>query len=159
MRTNLEDDILILLSDVARHMRTYADQIARMHGMTRAQWIILARLERQPDLSQNELAALAEFAPITLARLVDRLEELGFVKRCADPEDRRIWRLRITPEAAPILRKIELFRVELHELMTMEIDPWFLDAMVIGLHQMKESLSSSRRLAKASRGERPNIKA
>jgi hypothetical protein len=82
------------------------------------------------------------------------LEELGLVKRCADPEDRRIWRLRITPEAAPILRKIELFRVELHELMTMEIDPWFLDAMVIGLHQMKESLSSSRRLAKASREER-----
>jgi MarR family transcriptional regulator for hemolysin len=115
MRTNLEDDILILLYDVARHMRTYADQIARMHGMTRAQWIILARLERQPDLSQNELAALAEVAPITAARLVDRLEELGLVKRCADPEDRRIWRLRITPEAAPILRKIELFRVELHE--------------------------------------------
>jgi DNA-binding MarR family transcriptional regulator len=90
-------------------------------------------------------------------RLVDRLEELGLVKRCAVPEDRRIWRLRITP--APILRKIELFRVELHELMTMEIDPWFLDAMVIGLHQMKESLNSSRRLAKASREERPNIKA
>jgi hypothetical protein len=43
--------------------------------------------------------------------------------------------------------------------MTMEIDPWFLDAMVIGLHQMKESLNSSRRLAKASREERPNIKA
>src|ERR1700730_15061744 len=87
------------------------------------------------------------------------LEELGLVKRCADPEDRRIWRLRITPEAAPILRKIELFWVELHELMTMEINPWFLDAMVIGLHQMKESLSSSRRLAKATREERPNIKA
>jgi hypothetical protein len=87
MRTNLEDDFLILLYDVARHMRTYADQIARMHGMTRAQWIILARLERQPDLSQNELAALAEVAPITASRLVDRLEELGFVK--PPIEDRR----------------------------------------------------------------------
>jgi hypothetical protein len=43
--------------------------------------------------------------------------------------------------------------------MTMEINTWYLDAMVIGLHQMKESLSSSRRLAKASREERPNIKA
>jgi MarR family transcriptional regulator for hemolysin len=159
MGTNLEDDFLILLYDVARHMRTYADQIARMQGMTRAQWIILARLERQPDLSQNDLAALAEVAPITAARLVDRLEELGLVKRCADPEDRRIWRLRLKPKAAPILQNIERFRVELHELMTKEIDPWFLDAMVIGLHQMKESLSSSRRLAKASREERPNIKA
>jgi hypothetical protein len=49
-----------------------------------------------------------------------------------------MWRLRITREAAPILRKIELFRVELHELMTMEIDPWFLDAMVSGLHHEGE---------------------
>jgi DNA-binding transcriptional regulator YhcF (GntR family) len=58
---------------------THADQMVREHGMTRAQWIILARLERQPDLSQNELAALAEVAPITVARLVDRLEALGLV--------------------------------------------------------------------------------
>src|ERR1700732_1900536 len=144
------DDFLILLYDVARHMRTYADQIASIHGMTRAQWIILARLERQPDLSQNELAALAEVAPITASRLVDRLEELGLVKRCADPKDRRIWRLQLTPEAAPILRNIERFRVELHELMTKEIDPWFLDAMVIGLHQKKKNLSSSGRAAEAS---------
>ena len=54
--------------------------------MTRAQWVILARLERQPGLSQNELAALAETAPITIARLVDRLEALGLVERCPDPQ-------------------------------------------------------------------------
>src|SRR5258707_6698473 len=68
MRTDLEADVLILLYDVARHMRTHADQMARDHGLTRAQWIILVRLARQPDLSQNELAALAEVAPITVAR-------------------------------------------------------------------------------------------
>ena len=74
MHPDLENDFLVLLYDVARQMRTRADQMARAHGMTRAQWVILARLERQPGLSQNELAALAEIAPITIARLVDRLE-------------------------------------------------------------------------------------
>ena len=49
----LEDDPLVLLSDVSRHMRTYADQLAQAHGMTRAQLIILARLQMQPDLTQN----------------------------------------------------------------------------------------------------------
>jgi MarR family transcriptional regulator for hemolysin len=85
-RVDLEADVLPLLYDVARHMRTRADQMAREHGTTRAQWLILLRLERQPDLSQNDLACLAEVAPITVARLVDRLAAAGLVKRCMPRE-------------------------------------------------------------------------
>jgi DNA-binding MarR family transcriptional regulator len=149
MRADLENDLLILLQDVARHMRTYGDQVAQARGMTRAQMVILARLERQPDLSQNELAAIAEVAPITIARLIDRLEERGLVKRCADPKDRRIWRLRLTPAAAPVLREIKRLRTKFHIVMTKGIDPAVLDAMAIGLRQMKENVSS-RRLAEAA---------
>jgi DNA-binding MarR family transcriptional regulator len=144
MPADLEDDLLILLSDVARHMRTYADQLAQAHGMTRAQLIILARLERQPDLSQNELAALAEVAPMTIARLIDRLEALGLVKRCTDPQDRRIWRLRLTPAAAPLLREIKQFRTKLHSVMTKGVEPTVLKAMALGLRRMKENVSSQR---------------
>src|SRR5262249_36087675 len=84
MTSDLESDLLVVLYDVARQMRTVVDQIAREHGRTRAQWIILLRLEREPGLSQNELAAIAEVAPITIARLVDRLEECGLVERRPD---------------------------------------------------------------------------
>ena len=148
MPADFEDDLVILLSDVARHMRTYADQLAQAHGMTRAQLIILARLERQRDLSQNELAALAEVAPMTIARLIDRLETLGLVKRCTDPDDRRIWRLRLTPAAAPLLREIKHFRTKLHRVMTEGIEPAVLNAMTLGLRRMKENVSS-RRLTEA----------
>jgi MarR family transcriptional regulator, transcriptional regulator for hemolysin len=134
---------------VARHMRTYADQMARAHGMTRAQWVILARLERQPDLSQNELAALAEVTPMTIARLIDRLEALGLVKRCIDPKDRRIWRLRLTAAAEPLLAEIKLMRAKLHEVMTKGMDPAVLDTMSVGLRQMKDNVSSQR-LAEAA---------
>jgi DNA-binding MarR family transcriptional regulator len=150
MPTKLETDFLILLYDVARHMRTLADQLAREHGMTRAQWIILARLERQPDLSQNELAAITEVAPITIARQVDRLEALGLVARRADPDDRRIWRLRLTPAAAPVVRELRRCRASLHDVMAKGIDPAVLDAMVVGLREMKDNLTRSRRLAEAS---------
>ena len=149
MPTSVDSDVLVLLYDVARHMRTYADQMARAHGMTRAQWVILARLERQPDLSQNELAALAEVTPMTIARLIDRLEALGLVKRCVDPKDRRIWRLRLTPQAAPLLAEIKQMRAKLHAVMTKEIDPAVLDMMGVGLRQMKENVSSQR-LAEAA---------
>ncbi len=149
MPTSVDRDVLVLLYDAARQMRTYADQMARAHGMTRAQWVILARLERQPDLSQNELAAAAEVTPMTIARLIDRLEGLGFVKRCVDPKDRRIWRLRLTPQAAPVLAEINEMRARLHAVMTKGIDPSVLETMTIGLRQMKENVSSQR-LAEAA---------
>lgn len=146
---DLDNDPLVLLYDVARHMRVYADQLADAHGLTRAQIIVMARLERQPDVSQNELAACAEVAPMTIARLIDRLEELGLVKRSPDPQDRRIWRLRLTPAAAPLLREIRSLRTKLRGVMTKGIDPAVLDAMTTGLRQMKENVTS-RRLTKAS---------
>jgi MarR family transcriptional regulator, transcriptional regulator for hemolysin len=149
MPPDLESDLVILLHDVARQMRTYADQLAQAHGLTRAQMVILARLERQPDVSQNELAAAAEVAPMTIARLIDRLEKLGLVKRCTDPEDRRVWRLRLTPAAAPLLREIKRFRNKLRSVMTNGIDPAVVDAMIIGLGQIKKNVSS-RLLADAS---------
>jgi MarR family transcriptional regulator, transcriptional regulator for hemolysin len=143
VHTELEDDFLVLLYDVARQMHTVADQMAREHGTTRAQFIILARLERQPGMSQNELAAIAEVAPITVARLVDRLEAQGLVERCTDPADRRIWRLRLTPAAAPVLRDLKRYRAEVRALMTKGVNPAVLKAMVVGLRRMKGNLSSS----------------
>ena len=70
-------DLLFLLHDVARLLRVDADKRARLHGMTRAQWGILIWLERQPGISQKELSELLEVEPITVARLIDRLESRG----------------------------------------------------------------------------------
>ena len=49
-------EILFQLSDVSRSMRTYIDQCAGEHGMTRAQWGVLARLQRQEGMTQAEMA-------------------------------------------------------------------------------------------------------
>ena len=76
MKRPLDRDPVVLVSDLARMLRTLADARARDHGMTRAQWMILVRLDRQAGMSQNELASLIEVEPITVARLIDRLERL-----------------------------------------------------------------------------------
>mgnify|MGYP005820096185 CR=1 FL=1 len=142
MNTGLENDPILLLNDLARQMRTRGDQEARKYGMTRAQWIVLARLQRQPGISQNELAAAAEVAPITIARLIDRLEEQNLVQRCPDPLDRRVWRLRLTPEAKPHLRHIERYREETRRLMIRGLDPGALEAFVQTLHIVKRNFSA-----------------
>jgi len=110
MQHNFDRDLLIVLHDVARLMRTRFDQRARARGMTRAQWVILARLSRQPGLSQNELAGICEVEPITVARLVDRLEARGLVERRPDPTDRRIKRLHLLPAAEPMVEEIMSYK-------------------------------------------------
>src|ERR1051325_3063502 len=95
-------------------LRTRFDQFARTLGLTRAQAIILSRLSRQPGLSQNEMAAICEVEPITVGRLIDRLEARGLVERRADPSDRRIRRLHLLPAAKPILETITDARESMH---------------------------------------------
>ena len=140
--SDFENDLLILLSDVARHMRSYGNQLAQQHGVTLAQIAILERLERERDISQIELAAITELSPMTVARLVDRLEDLDLVKRCADPEDRRMWRLQLTPAAALLVRDIKTLRAKLFLVATKGINAGVLGAMARSLRQMKENVST-----------------
>jgi MarR family transcriptional regulator for hemolysin len=144
MPADLHDDLLVLLSDVARHIGTYGDRLAKAHGITRAQLIILARLDREPDLSQCELATIAEVSPMTIARLIDRLEALGLVARCADPADRRIWRLRLTAKARPLQHDINRLCARLLSDATRGIEPAVLRTMALGLRRMKENIISRR---------------
>lgn len=92
-----------LISDVARLLRHAVDHEAGGLGTTRAQWVVLVRIKRQPGLSQIELAQQVDIAPITLTRLLDRLEAHGLVERRRDKADRRIRRLFLTDAAEPVL--------------------------------------------------------
>ncbi len=140
MPHDLEKDPLFLLYDVARLMRTRADQRARHMNMTRAQWVILAWLELEPGLSQNELAALVEVEPITVARLIDRLEARGFVERRADPGDRRIRRLHLLPAVAPVLAEIHKYRAELSHSIETAVGGERLRQLTSSLFDLKTAL-------------------
>ena len=83
--------------DVARLLKTYADQRARQFGISRAQWAVLIRINRVEGLKQSELAELLDLQPISLTRLLDRLAESGLIERRPDPE--RSTRQPVVPEA------------------------------------------------------------
>jgi MarR family transcriptional regulator, transcriptional regulator for hemolysin len=144
---SFERDPLMLLNDVARLMRTRFDQRARTRGMTRAQWVILARLSRQPGLSQNEMAAICEVEPITVGRLIDRLETRGFVERRPDPADRRIRRLHLLPAAQSVLDEISGYREELSEAILSGLDGPKRELLVDALLQIKNNMNAEAALA------------
>ncbi len=107
----IQNDLTFVLHDVARLMRTKFDQRARRQwGLTRAQCVILMRLEAQPGLCQNELASILEVEPITVARLIDRLEAAGMVERRPDRSDRRMHRLHLLPASEPVRAEIAAFK-------------------------------------------------
>src|SRR5215468_10595791 len=86
---NSRREVLFHLSDVARVMRTYIDQRAREHGMTRARWGVLARLARKEGMTQAEMAETLEIQPISIVRLIGCLRDHGLVERRPHPRDRR----------------------------------------------------------------------
>lgn len=101
-----ERNLGFLLHDVARLMRKRFEQNARGVGLTRSQCQVLAHLARNEGIQQSGLADILEIEPITLTRLVDRLEEAGLVERRAHPTDRRIRQLFLTGKAHPLLADI-----------------------------------------------------
>lgn len=134
-------DLLFLLHDVARLTRVEADKRARQHGMTRAQWAILIWLERQPGISQKELSEILEVEPITVARLIDRLEARGMVERRPDPRDRRIWRLHLLPPAFEVIHEIDAHRADMTRIVTEGINEKDLETMTEALLRMKSTLT------------------
>ena len=99
----MRDNEAFLIGDVARLMRRRFDERARALGTTRAQWRVLFTLGREEGLNQGALAERVEVEPITLCRMIDRLEEAGLVERRRDPGDRRAWRIHLTEQAGPLM--------------------------------------------------------
>jgi MarR family transcriptional regulator, transcriptional regulator for hemolysin len=96
------------VAETARLIRREANRRAAVLGATKAQWRVLARLSRTGDgLRQIALAEALDVEPITLCRMIDRLEEAGLVERRRDDNDRRAWRIFLTAEAAPVLARLE----------------------------------------------------
>lgn len=137
----MKHEMLVELYDVARLMRTRFDRWARTYGMTRAQGVILARLARQPGMTQNEMAGLCEVEPITVGRLVDRLEARGLLERRHDPSDRRIRRLHLLPAAEPILAEIQRYKTELMRDITEDLDEATIEIVIEALLKMKTRLT------------------
>ncbi len=135
------EDLLFQINETARGVRRAFDQRAAQLGITRPQWRVLARLKRESGLRQVELADRLDMEPITLCRIVDRLEEAGLVERQPDPSDRRAWRLELTDKAAPLVKQLRTIAAELSEQATAGIAPGELKDLQERLARIRTNVS------------------
>src|SRR5436305_9153206 len=123
MRGSVDMNFLFALGELHRLVRAYADRQAARYGMTRAQWAVLAKVERYEGLKQSELADMMDMQPITLTRLIDKLCDNGWIERRSDDSDRRVNRLYLRKAARPLLGKLSGLRSELTETELEGINP------------------------------------
>jgi DNA-binding MarR family transcriptional regulator len=131
-----------MLADVSRLMRRAFQQRIRERDLTLAQARALVYVQRNEGARQIDLAEILEVQPITLTRLIDYLAERGLVERRPDPDDRRAYRVFLTPAAAPYLAAIEEVAAKVRADALRGVDKQQTAAMLRGLARMRDNLSS-----------------
>lgn len=139
----LKREFAFTIMDVARLMKTYADQRARQFGISRAQWAVLIRIERTEGLKQSELAEMLDLQPISLTRLLDRLAENGLIERRADPNDRRANRLYLKPAAKPLLGQLAALGTDMMGTVLKGVDEPAIERMLKELGRVKSNLRTA----------------
>ena len=111
----MNENIATLMAQVSRLMRRAFDEKARAIGVTRPQWQVLVLLVTNEGINQGGLAEILEVEPITLGRMVDRLQDAELVERRPDPADRCAWRLFLTAKAHGLLEQLRPLAEEMLE--------------------------------------------
>lgn len=151
---NPHDSMGFLLHDVSRLMRRNFNRRAIGMALTQAHCRTLAHLSRNEGTNQVALAEILEIQPITLTRLIDRLEEAGLVERQRDPDDRRAQRLFLTEAAAPVMAEVWAMVAMMHEAALAGLSAGDCAHVVRALQKMKSNLLQGERDASADRQSR-----
>src|SRR3954451_15552656 len=142
-RGSVDTNLLFTLGEVQRLVRAYADRQAARFGINRAQWAVLAKVERAEGLKETELAEQMERQPITLTRLIDRLCDNGWIERRSDETDRRVNRLYLRKAARPLLGKLAGLRSELTATALDGISPADAHRLLAQLEAIKENVRNA----------------
>jgi len=142
---DLTRNLGFLIHEVARLMRRSFDRRVQSLGLTQAQWRTLVHLSRSEGMNQAALAEILEIRPITLTRLLDKLQESGWIERRQDPVDRRSYRLYLTAQAQPLLTELEAASVATRAEATAGMNAATRRELIDLLCTMKENLLAAER--------------
>ncbi len=148
----MDENIGTMLAQVSRLLRRSFDERARGIGVTRPQWQVLSLLSFNGGINQGGLAELLEVEPITLGRMIDRLQDAQLVERRADPADRRAWRLFLTEKGQTLLDQLRPFALETYDIALEGIGEDEQAALMVALGRMRANLSRRQSLDAVANG-------
>jgi DNA-binding MarR family transcriptional regulator len=134
-----------LLKDASKLYVERFDHRARELGLTLPQCKALVYLARCEGISQVELASAAEIEPMTLVRILDRMESDGLLERRADPADRRARRLYLKPKSRPLLQTIDRISSDTRDEAFAGFSTQEAASLLAGLERVRGTLASLQR--------------
>lgn len=135
------DRLGFLIHDVQRLMRKRFEARASGLGLSSAQWRLLVRVAKEDGVAQARLAELLEIEPISVSRLVDRMEEGGWIERRSDAADRRVRMIFLTPKASDAYAVIKSIAGEVYEELLVGVKPEARRVLIEGLEAMVRNLT------------------
>jgi DNA-binding MarR family transcriptional regulator len=136
----MSENLGIILADVSRLMRRSFDARARDIGVTRPQWRVLSALVRHEGINQGGLADVLEVEPITVCRMVDRLQDAELVERRPDPTDRRAWSLFLTEKGHGVIAQLRPLADDMFDEALDGIDPVESEQVIAVLDRIRQNL-------------------
>jgi Transcriptional regulators len=137
------DQFGFLLHDAARLLRRRFEMRGSEYGLSAAQWRALARLVKFGPMPQARLADLLEIEPISVSRLIDRMEQAGWVTREADETDRRAKLIVATEKSKDAFSAIKAIAGDVYENAMTGLSEAERTAFLSALATVVENLSDS----------------
>jgi DNA-binding MarR family transcriptional regulator len=131
-----------LIHDVSRLRRSAFDRCLKPLNITRSQWWVLAYLSREDGMTQSQLAEELDLGKVAIGGLIDRLERAGFVRRGADPADRRVNRVFLEPKSQVLVKRMRKINHEFNEQILAGLGDTKLEIAASTLDAMKRNLLS-----------------
>lgn len=114
-RSNVRADAMYRVHELSRLISLYFDQLVAEHGITRAQWSCVMHVSQNPGSTQTQLADIMQMGRAAAGKMLDRLEEKGWIERRPDATDNRVRRVYSRHEIAPLQDIIPAAALKLYD--------------------------------------------
>lgn len=95
---DVHDSVAYLMGQVRMKLHEAVDRELAQYDITTAQWVVMLYVANGMADKPSEICALQSYDPGAMTRMLDRLEQKGFIRRVPSPNDRRVVNLELTPE-------------------------------------------------------------
>ena len=118
MKANQDHRLVFLLNVAQRRLQRWGAARTEANGVTAAQSGLLFILGQRDGVLMGEAGAALDLGPPGISGLVNRMIAANLVKRQADPDDGRAWRLWLTPAGRTALARTKVGLVEINARLT-----------------------------------------
>lgn len=121
--------------------RLAREQCSRL-GITATQLNVIKLLQTVGELSLSELSKRMSATNSTITGIIDRMVAAELVVREQSAEDRRVWRIRLTPQGKAMARKIDVAPWEILRTAVMSLPAAELDTLIAALLKVADQVET-----------------